>query len=321
MWKWSLLALGLGLLFAVLAWSGLRRRSSWRDGEKLWGQVMGVSVTPAWNGADSMDGDRSPARVTLRLSLEGREVSLQKDFPKVLAAPALGQRVRVLYRRSTGEWALWKDIRSWWVLWAILAATAVAVFLLLLLGGRTVAAQLSDYTVDHPNPAGSGLALLVGFGAGATGAALAWGLFLPVLRDAFRPLAWVARSLLGQWEPRQAKFVGWVHESDGDGGVRSYPCSPWGRARTFSPPSPGKSISRRGISSPFTKAPRAGSPWSRNLSTTCSFPIAAAAGFLCGAVRPLPFGDGGLSAGDGRRRAGGLPVTGLSFASNHFLRS
>ena len=98
MWKWSLLALGLGLLFAVLAWSGLRRRSSWRDGEKLWGQVAGVSVTPAWSGADSMDGDRSPARVTLRLSLEGREVSLQKDFPKVLAAPALGQRVQVLYR-------------------------------------------------------------------------------------------------------------------------------------------------------------------------------------------------------------------------------
>ena len=112
---------------------GLRRRSGWRDGEKLWGQVMGVSVTPAWNGADSMDGDRSPARVTLRLSLEGREVSLEKDFPKVLAAPALGQRVQVLYRRSTGEWALWKDVRSWWVLWAILAATAVAVFLLLLL--------------------------------------------------------------------------------------------------------------------------------------------------------------------------------------------
>ena len=112
MWKWSLLALGLGLLFAFLAWSGLRRRGGWRDGEKLWGQVMGVSVTPAWNGADSMDGDRSPARVTLRLSLEGREVSLQKDFPKVLAAPALGQRVQVLYRRSTGEWALWSGCPS-----------------------------------------------------------------------------------------------------------------------------------------------------------------------------------------------------------------
>ena len=105
MWKWSLLALGLGLLFAVLAWSGLRRRSSWRDGdlawsglrrrsswrdgEKLWGQVAGVSVTPVWNGADSMDGDRSPARVTLRLSLEGREVSLQKDLtsPKCWPPP------------------------------------------------------------------------------------------------------------------------------------------------------------------------------------------------------------------------------------------
>ena len=272
MWKWSLLALGLGLLFAVLAWSGLRRRSSWRDGEKLWGQVMGVSVTPAWNGADSMDGDRSPARVTLRLSLEGREVSLQKDFPKVLAAPALGQRVQVLYRRSTGEWALWKDIRSWWVLWAILAAVAVAVFLLLLLGGRSVAAQLSDYTVDHPNPAGSGLSLLMGFGAGATGAALAWGLFLPVLRDAFRPLAWVARSLLGQWAPAQAKFVGWAQESDGDGGARSYPLFSLGQGQDFSPPSPGKSISHRGTFSPFTRAPRAGSPWSRNLSTTCSFP-------------------------------------------------
>lgn len=235
MWKWSLLALGLGLLFAFLAWSGLRRRSGWRDGEKLWGRVMGVSVTPAWNGADSMDGDRSPARVTLRLSLEGREVSLQKDFPKVLAAPALGQRVQVLYRRSTGEWALWKDIRSWWVLWAILAAVAVAVFLLLLLGGRSVAAQLSDYTVDHPNPAGSGLSLLMGFGAGATGAALAWGLFLPVLRDAFRPLAWVARSLLGQWAPAQAKFVGWAQESDGDGGARSYPLFSLGQGQDFFP--------------------------------------------------------------------------------------
>ena len=78
MWKWSLLALGLGLLFAVLAWSGLRRRSSWRDGEKLWGQVAGVSVTPVWNGADSMDGDRSPARVTLRLSLNRNRMKEHK---------------------------------------------------------------------------------------------------------------------------------------------------------------------------------------------------------------------------------------------------
>ena len=235
MWKWSLLALGLGLLFAFLAWSGLRRRRSWRDGEKLWGQVAGVSVTPAWNGTDSMNGDRSPARVTLRLSREGWDLSLQKDFPKVLAAPALGQRVKVLYRRSTGEWAPWKDIRSWWVLWAILAVTAMAVFFLLLLGGRTVAAQLSDYTVDHPNPAGSGLALLMGFGAGAAGAALTWGLFLPLLRDAFRPLCWVARSLLGQWEPVQAKFVGWVKESDGDGGFRSYPLFSLGHGQDFFP--------------------------------------------------------------------------------------
>ena len=272
MWKWSLLALGLGLLFAVLAWSGLRRRSSWRDGEKLWGQVMGVSVTPAWNGADSMDGDRSPARVTLRLSLEGREVSLQKDFPKVLAAPALGQRVRVLYCRSTGEWALWKDIRSWCVLWAILAATAVAVFLLLLLGGRTVAAQLSDYTVDHPNPAGSGLALLVGFGAGATGAALAWGLFLPVLRDAFRPLPGRPAPYWASGSRAKPNLWAGCMSPTGTAGSVPTPCSPWGKARTFSRPSQSKSVSRRGISSPFTKASRAVSPWSRNLSITCSSP-------------------------------------------------
>ena len=71
--------------------------------------------------------------------------------------------------------------------------------------------------------------------AGATGAALAWGLFLPVLRDAFRPLAWVVRSLLGQWEPRQAKFVGWVQESDGDGGVRSYSLFSFGQGQDFFP--------------------------------------------------------------------------------------
>lgn len=262
MWKWSLLALGLGLLFAVLAWSGLRRRSSWRDGEKLWGQVMGVSVTPAWNGADSMDGDRSPARVTLRLSLEGREVSLQKDFPKVLAAPALGQRVQVLYRRSTGEWALWKDIRSWWVLWAILAATAVAVFLLLLLGGRTVAAQLSDYTVDHPNPAGSGLALLVGFGACSC---LCCGTLSAPLPGWPAPY-WASGS--------RAKPNLWAgcRSPTGTAGSVPTPCSPWGKARTFSRPSPGKSISHRGTSSPFTRAPRAVSPWSRNPWITCSSP-------------------------------------------------
>ena len=46
MWKWSLLALGLGLLFAVLAWSGLRRRSSWRDGEKTLGPGGGGQRHP-----------------------------------------------------------------------------------------------------------------------------------------------------------------------------------------------------------------------------------------------------------------------------------
>ena len=221
-----------------------------------------------------------------------------------------------------------------------------------------MAAQLSDYTVDHPNPAGSGLALLVGFGAGSpsSGGQLGvQGLFLPVLRDAFRPLAWVARSLLGQWEPRQAKFVGtvagpcqgdfrpWGRESPAKGpvlpsGLFSLGSGRCGRARTFpgrQPPANPAGISHRGHSHAFRPL------WARapkNLAVSPLFPgagagtpdylykllphrVAAAAGFLCGAVRPLPFGDGGLSAGDGCCRAGSLPLTGLSFASNHFLRS
>ena len=290
MWKWSLLALGLGLLFAVLAWSGLRRRSSWRDGEKLWGQVMGVSVTPRlerrrFHGRGPLPRQGDFASFPWR----GGRSPCKRISPKCWPPPALGQRVRVLYRRSTGEWALWKDVRSWWVLWAILAATAVAVFLLLLLGGRTVAAQLSDYTVDHPNPAGSGLALLVGFGAGATGAALAWGLFLPVLRDAFRPLAWVARSLLGQWEPRQAKFVGWVQESDGDGGVRSYPfVLPGAWPGLFPGRHPAKAFRTGGHSHRLQEPqgpvlPGAGTPG------LPAHPHRVAAGFLCGAVRLSAF--------------------------------
>lgn len=159
------------------------------------------------------------------------------------------------------------------MLWAILAAVAGAVFLLLLLGGRTVAAQLSDYTVDHPQPGGQRAGPARGLWGRATGAALAWGLFLPVLRDAFRPLAWVARSLLGQWEPRQAKFVGWVHESDGDGGVRSYPLLSLGQGQDFFPAVTRQKAFRTGGHSHRLQEPQgAGSPWSRNPWITCSSP-------------------------------------------------
>ena len=94
----------------------------------------------------------------------------------------------------------------------------------------------------------------------------------------------------------------------------------WAGAGFFPGRHPAKAFRAGGTLSPFTKAPKAGSPWSRNPSTTCSFPSTCCR-FSLWAVCPLPAGDGGLSVVDGRCRAGGLPVTGLSFASNHFLRS
>ena len=170
-----------------------------------------------------------------------------------------------------------------------------------------------------PQPGSSGLALLVGFGAGATGAALAWGLFLPVLRDAFRPLAWVARSLLGQWEPRQAKFVGWVQESDGDGGVRSYPfVLPGAWPGLFPAVTRQKHFAPGDILTVY-KSPKGRFSLEPEPLDYLLIPIALLPVFFVGLFVSLPFGDGGLSVVDRRHRAGGLPVTGLSVASNHFF--
>ena len=198
---------------------------------------MGVSVTPAWNGADSMDGDRSLARVTLRLFLEGREVSLQKDFPKVLAAPALGQRVAgavpPLHRGVgpvEGHPLLVGAGGRFWrqPLWRCFSCCCWEEV--------TVAAQLSDYTVDHPNPAGSGLALLVGFGAGATVGgpclgpvpACAAGRFPPPCLGGPLPIGPVGAA------PSQICGLGGMSPTGTAGSVPT-PCSPWGRARTFFP--------------------------------------------------------------------------------------
>ena len=48
---------------------------------------MGVSVTPAWNGADSMDGDRSPARVTCGFPWRGGRSPCKRTFPKCWPPP------------------------------------------------------------------------------------------------------------------------------------------------------------------------------------------------------------------------------------------
>lgn len=165
--------------------------------------------------------------------MEGQEISLRKEFSGALAAPALGQRVKILYRRSAGEWTLRKDTRSWWVLWSAAALLALVVGLILLLGGRNVQAQISDYTVEHPNLAGSVICLVLGFGVGTLGVAFMWGLYLPMLRDTVRPWAALVQFLLGHWEPVDGRFTGWVEESDGDGGFRRYPLFSLGQGRDY----------------------------------------------------------------------------------------
>ncbi len=233
MWKWSLAALAVSLFFALLARGGYSRKKGWRGAEKHIAQVVGVRVTPVWKDGDSIDEERSRAQVTLRLSVEGQEISLRKEFSRALAAPAQGQRVKILYRRSAGEWTLRKDTRSWWVLWSATALLALVVGFILLLGGRNVQAQISDYTVEHPNLAGSVICLVLGFGVGTLGVAFMWGLYLPMLRDTVRPWAALVQFLLGHWEPVDGRFTGWVEESDGDGGFRRYPLFSLGQGRDY----------------------------------------------------------------------------------------
>ena len=90
MWKWSLAVLAVSLFFALLARGGYSRKKGWRGAEKHIAQVVGVRVTPVWKDGDSIDEERSRAWVTLRLSVEGQEISLRKEFSRALAAPALG---------------------------------------------------------------------------------------------------------------------------------------------------------------------------------------------------------------------------------------
>ena len=295
MWKWSLLALGLGLLFAVLAWSGLRRRSSWRDGEKLWGQVMGVSVTPAWNGADSMDGDRSPARVTLRLSLEGREVSLQKDFPKVLAAPALGQRVQVLYRRSTGEWALWKDVRSWWVLWAILAATACGGVSPAAVGRKNRGRPALRLHRRPPQPgrqrAGPARGL---WGRGNGGGPCLGACSCLCCGTPSAPLPGLPAPYWASGSRAKPNLWAGCRSPTGTAGSVPTPCSPWGKARTFSPAVTRQKHFAPGDILTVYKSPKGRFSLEPEPLDYLLIPIALVPVFFVGLFVLWPFGDGGL---------------------------
>lgn len=178
-----------------------------------------------------MDGEKSSARVEMCLPVEGRSILLRRDYKNVAAIPALGERRKIYYRRSTGEWEFCSMARSWWLLWAVLAAAAGAAGLFLLLGGREVQAQLSDYTVEQPNLAGSVMCLLLAAGVLAAEAAFLWGVFLPMLRETVRPILWLVRRALGRCEPVQARFTAWVEKSDGDGGHDRYPLFSLGPGR------------------------------------------------------------------------------------------
>ena len=291
MWKWSLLALGLGLLFAVLAWSGLRRRGGWRDGEKLWGQVAGVSVTPAWNGADSMDGDRSPARVTLRLSLEGRGGLPAKGLPQSAGRPRPG---------PAGEGAVPPLHRG-------VGAVEGHPLLVGAVGdpGGNRYGGVPPAVVRRKNRGGAALRLhrrppqpggqrgwpcSWALGPGQRGAALTWGAVPACPAGTLSvPLAWVARSLLGQWEPRQARFVGWVQESDGDGGVRSYPLFSLGQGRDFFPGRHKAEAFRTGGHSHRLQEPQGPVLPGAGTSRLPAPSLTAAAGFLCGGCSSSAF--------------------------------
>lgn len=188
--------------------------------------------------------------------MEGRSILLRRDYKNVAAIPALGERRKIYYRRSTGEWEFCSMARSWWLLWAVLAAAAGAAGLFLLLGGREVQAQLSDYTVEQPNLAGSVMCLLLAAGVLAAEAAFLWGGSSRCCGKRSGPSF---GSSVARWAGvsrcRPGSPLGWKSLT-GMGGMTDTPCFPWARAGISSlPPSSGKHSGRE-IPSLCIRTPR-----------------------------------------------------------------
>lgn len=239
MWQAMGVCVALCALFFSLMAGGIRREKQWKGAVRLTAQVTGLEYRKTWVDSFTIDGDRSSTFITLRCLWEGQPFTLQKELRGIRPSLCQGDRVPIVYLKSQGAWAPWKEVRSLWPVWGLLGALCGGSAVALLFQGRSILAALSDYTVEYPNLPGTALCLLIGIACAAGGFAFVRTLLGDAIRAFTAPLAWGLQKLLGRLEEVPALCEGWINKSDGDGGSDTYPLfSFWesGRMSRWIPP-------------------------------------------------------------------------------------
>ena len=162
MWQAMGVCVALCALFFFLMAGGMRREKQWKGAVRLTAQVTGLEYRKTWVDSSTIDGDRSSTLITLRCLWEGQPFTLQKELRGIRPSLCQGDRVPIVYLKSQGAWASWKEVRSLWPVWGLLGALCGGSAVALLFQGRNILAALSDYTVEYPNLPGTALCLIIG---------------------------------------------------------------------------------------------------------------------------------------------------------------
>lgn len=186
MWQAMGVCVALCTLFFFLMAGGMRREKQWKGAVRLTAQVTGLEYRKTWVDSSTIDGDRSSTLITLRCLWEGQPFTLQKELRGIRPSLCQGDRVPIVYLKSQGAWASWKEVRSLWPVWGLLGALCGGSAVALLFQGRSILAALSDYTVEYPNLPGTALCLIIGIACAAGGFAFVRTLLGDAIR-AFTP--------------------------------------------------------------------------------------------------------------------------------------
>lgn len=189
MWQAMGVCVALCALFFFLMEGGMRREKQWKGAARLTAQVTGLEYRKTWVDSSTIDGDRSSTLITLRCLWEGQPFTLQKELRGIRPSLCQGDRVPIVYLKSQGAWAPWKEVRSLWPVWGLLGALCGGSAVALLFQGRSILAALSDYTVEYPNLPGTALCLLIGIACAAGGFAFVRTLLGDAIRAFTAPLA------------------------------------------------------------------------------------------------------------------------------------
>lgn len=277
MWQAMGVCVALCALFFFLMAGGMRREKQWKGAVRLTAQVTGLEYRKTWVDSSTIDGDRSSTLITLRCLWEGQPFTLQKELRGIRPSLCQGDRVPIVYLKSQGAWASWKEVRSLWPVWGLLGALCGGSAVALLFQGRSILAALSDYTVEYPNLPGTALCLIIGIACAAGGFAFVRTLLGDAIRAFTAPLAWGLQKLLGRLEEVPARCEGWINKSDGDGGSDTYPLfSFWesGRMSTgFPPPSKTGTTFSQETSTPFIRTGRGATASNPAYPMFCACPL------------------------------------------------